>query len=217
MGVFPSQLEDLFTCGNLPHTRGGVSGSIRPDTFKRVSSPHPWGCFLLFPSHSAVFYIFPTPVGVFPGFGLWSRSSAGSSPHPWGCFSVIVPGTLCDPIFPTPVGVFPRPQVQSKVRRYLPHTRGGVSTHILQVCRYCVSSPHPWGCFLFPAANLLEIQIFPTPVGVFPVSQVSLGRFGDLPHTRGGVSRMKEMILLAFESSPHPWGCFCLGPLVIDS
>ena len=70
----------------------------------------------------------------------------------------------------------------------LPHTRGGVSTILLQ-----------W----------LEAQtVFPTHVGVFPTGHPAYSPRARLPHTRGGVSTRNAASLCIMSSSPHTWGCF---------
>ena len=53
-----------------------------------------------------------------------------------------------------------------------------------------VSSPHAWGCFHPPRRSILDVQVFPTRVGVF-------------------LDREFYHILRAW-SSPHAWGCFYL-------
>ena len=53
--------------------------------------------------------------------------------------------------------------------------------------------------------------IFPTPVGVFlPTLQLGTSAC-NLPHTRGGVSKIIKRDVKAPLSSPHPWGCFYQG------
>ena len=90
----------------LPHARGGVSESMEARSQLRVSSPRPWGCFLICRVFSASLFVFPTPVGVFLIRVLISKHIARlpharggvsqalksglykhkSSPRPWGCF-----------------------------------------------------------------------------------------------------------------------------------
>ena len=73
----------------------------------------------------------------------------------------------------------------------LPHTRGGVSTILLQ-----------W----------LEAQtVFPTHVGVFLKERLGADNGERLPHTRGGVSHAQAWEIAVARSSPHTWGCFCLA------
>ncbi len=71
-----------------------------------------------------------------------------------------------------------------------------------------MSSPRPWGCFQMPPSLPRRLLVFPTPVGVFPLSN-SLGCFpSSLPHARGGVSGFLNVHALLCSSSPRPWGCF---------
>ena len=90
----------------------------------------------------------------------------------------------------------------------LPHARGGVSMTELQLIDSQESSPRPWGCF-HQALNLRhQVQVFPTPVGVFPSSPFSSIGFPGLPHARGGVSVRSSVRDARGMSSPRPWGCF---------
>ena len=131
-----------------------------------------------------------------------------SSPHPWGCFYLAMDCLPDEEVFPTPVGVFPVSSRRTPMTGSLPHTRGGVSKKGPRSAKVRGSSPHPWGCFSNLQAVFVEIEVFPTPVGVFPVFHRQAGRYGSLPHTRGGVSRQRALIIGAELSSPHPWGCF---------
>ena len=51
-------------------------------------------------------------------------------------------------------------------------------------------------------------EVFPTPVGVFLPSFVSLTLRSRLPHARGGVSADDMRDQADVLSSPRPWGCF---------
>ena len=106
VGVFPYDAAFAATIGGLPHARWGVSGHPPAGLPLLLSSPRPWGCFLLRQTPCQLTPVFPTPVGVFPR--LWrsemARSSlpytrggvsiadgtrfaaVKSSPRPWGCF-----------------------------------------------------------------------------------------------------------------------------------
>jgi len=175
----------------------------------RGSSPHTWGCFCIdWPSWEKL-WVFPTHVGVFQypklakaKFGglphtrggvsircKYSAAAAESSPHTWGCF----PGA--------PTG--------GDRRSSLPHTRGGVSMAFGIMSVSAMSSPHTWGCFSGICGCCSTARVFPTHVGVFPSSTASSRTRPCLPHTRGGVSRIKVEHFDPFPSSPHTWGCFC--------
>ena len=106
------------------------------------------------------------------------------------------------------MGVFLTRGCGRSTRVYLPHTRGGVSNFASRLFQICLSSPHPWGCFLLVAERKAQRQIFPTPVGVFPAVLCLLLSRCDLPHTRGGVSNFASRPFQICLSSPHPWGCF---------
>ena len=90
----------------------------------------------------------------------------------------------------------------------LPHARGGVSHHRVPVRHLAVSSPRPWGCFLFLARYALAKLVFPTPVGVFPTANPGSSSLPRLPHARGGVSDESCTCIIYRKSSPRPWGCF---------
>ena len=72
-----------------------------------------------------------------------------------------------------------------------------------------VSSPRTWGCFLFTLFTLFTYSVFPTHVGVFPVTQPVCSTRQSLPHARGGVSGSLFSHVKAPGSSPRTWGCFC--------
>ena len=55
-----------------------------------------------------------------------------------------------------------------------------------------------------------ELRVFPTPVGVFPPDISGSAQEKSLPHARGGVSRCESRFFALHQSSPRPWGCFCL-------
>ena len=56
-----------------------------------------------------------------------------------------------------------------------------------------------------------DVDVFPTPVGVFLYARSSLFFTGRLPHARGGVSNGFCPWYSDGESSPRPWGCFWTG------
>ena len=55
-------------------------------------------------------------------------------------------------------------------------------------------------------------SVFPTCVGVFPVSLLHQWRDLGLPHMRGGVSARCHPAKPHVASSPHAWGCFLTVP-----
>ena len=193
-----------------------------------LSSPHPWGCFLVQIVPRVIDAVFPTPVGVFPildgsitvnvglphtrggvsGCRTLLPEVSRSSPHPWGCFLFEDDYEKLMWVFPTPVGVFPEQDAQKQYVLCLPHTRGGVSTSITVLASFLVSSPHPWGCFPFSGVKYGQALVFPTPVGVFLSAPILMAHCPCLPHTRGGVSCAHFGGIAIISSSPHPWGCF---------
>ena len=86
--------------------------------------------------------------------------------------------------------------------------RGGVSKILSEILPLIASSPHAWGCFRPMPLCQSVLFVFPTCVGVFPLTQ-SIGEFSfGLPHMRGGVSVMGVFDTALGSSSPHAWGCF---------
>ena len=73
-----------------------------------------------------------------------------------------------------------------------------------------MSSPRPWGCFSENACSRPFDAVFPTSVGVFPVQAYISGLAQSLPHVRGGVSALVVSRCAENQSSPRPWGCFCV-------
>ena len=131
-----------------------------------------------------------------------------SSPRPWGCFQALFKRCRKGRVFPTPVGVFLLKAAHAGHHLGLPHARGGVS---MSWCSRKVrrgSSPRPWGCFQLMGFEHPHADVFPTPVGVFPIPPPPLWCCTSLPHARGGVSLCGLMCRICPRSSPRPWGCF---------
>ena len=133
---------------------------------------------------------------------------AWSSPRPWGCFPKMSPQLRAHLVFPTPVGVFPMNGSSRPRKVSLPHARGGVSVGGSPFDRATASSPRPWGCFLPQVRDYQMKVVFPTPVGVFPITASTLPPRASLPHARGGVSLIDLCNHTSAASSPRPWGCF---------
>ena len=93
--------------------------------------------------------------------------------------------------------------------------RGGVSAISLYIGQRRGSSPRAWGCFVIELGLQLEIEVFPTCVGVFHDALSRRLLLEGLPHVRGGVSGYLMLPIEADESSPRAWGCFL--PLMIKS
>ena len=89
-----------------------------------------------------------------------------------------------------------------------PHARGGVSKCLQGVDKLLRISPRPWGCFCVDGRALNRHGDFPTPVGVFPLANVSAAVSSRFPHARGGVSDPCPENHSACRISPRPWGCF---------
>ncbi len=132
-----------------------------------LSSPRRWGCFSIYPQTTPMSFVFPTQVGVFPG---WiskgsvkiSLPHAGggvsklldrrtfinkSSPRRWGCFSQAIEAGRKAGVFPTQVGVFLIPAGWCSFSACLPHAGGGVSHRDGSGRFQPLSSPRRWGCF----------------------------------------------------------------------
>ncbi len=111
-------------------------------------------------------------------------------------------------VFPTPVGVFLPSTGLPGNSDGLPHARGGVSEWDHRSGVLLPSSPRPWGCFDNLVLLAHRHQVFPTPVGVFPVPVEPGPAIACLPHARGGVSKSGHLKTIITGSSPRPWGCF---------
>ena len=187
VGVFLMQAGRWASERSLPHVRGGVSQWSRQNSSTTESSPRPWGCFPRILIMVYTFLVFPTSVGVFPGWLIARVLHTGlphvrggvskardriagvqmSSPRPWGCFCHLCNGHAQILVFPTSVGVFLHPCKQACHAARLPHVRGGVSACYLTDDSWIGSSPRPWGCFSCLAVGLNQTKVFPTSVGVF--------------------------------------------------
>ena len=132
----------------------------------------------------------------------------GSSPRPWGCFFRLYVMARVVEVFPTPVGVFLAGARPRSPCIRLPHAREGVSILGPSLRRDMLSSPRPWGCFHLVDGVDPRLQVFPTPVGVFPAWGICSIPMLSLPHARGGVSSCLYLWGPSLASSPRPWGCF---------
>ena len=74
--------------------------------------------------------------------------------------------------------------------------------------RLSESSPRAWGCFRFLRARYRRDRVFPTCVGVFPLSHWRPLCHSCLPHVRGGVSARVSAGRRKTSSSPRAWGGF---------
>ena len=185
MGVFPCISEISLLAHGLPHARGGVSVDICVCKPYAESSPRTWGCFFLRVKAAVFLCVFPTHVGVFPGYqllrpSLWclpharggvstmmTRTSARipSSPRTWGCFLSVESNRGKTRVFPTHVGVFLGSAPRGLLLFCLPHARGGVSRSGRACPVLALSSPRTWGG---RQAGVAPESPFPT-VGAFHV------------------------------------------------
>ncbi len=126
VGVFLIGVSPTFILLGLPHACGGVSVQCSATLFRPQSSPRLWGCFRQGWRLPRNWWVFPTPVGVFPTararctparrlphacggvsvrVGLIFERQL-SSPRLWGCFPAARSPMTMTTVFPTPVGVF---------------------------------------------------------------------------------------------------------------
>ncbi len=158
-----------------------------------VSSPRPWGCFFAESGWQYCTPVFPTPVGVFPPFGVIEPSEL-SLPHARGGVSACT--------------------ISAGKNLCLPHARGGVSDQTSTASERTWSSPRPWGCFLCGLAEWQGTNVFPTPVGVFLAQDSALPALVGLPHARGGVSGVAGIGFSLTFVFPTPVGVFLNTALV---
>ena len=142
------------------------------------------------------------------GEAITSQTPGLSSPRAWGCFWQKPWARSRPRVFPTCVGVFPRSHWRRRSADGLPHVRGGVSNISPYVGDKVLSSPRAWGCFSSRTKSAIELRVFPTCVGVFLTSVLTLGIRYCLPHVRGGVSHTDGTLPRTIWSSPRAWGCF---------
>ena len=90
----------------------------------------------------------------------------------------------------------------------LPHARGGVSLLCRYHARLAGSSPCTWGCFQIIPLDAVTLSVFPMHVGVFLICAYCIDDFSSLPHARGGVSQIVDILDKYKGSSPCTWGCF---------
>ena len=167
VGVFLEKEPGESWEAGLPHACGGVSSKSVKRVNAFVSSPRMWGCFRLFLLRLRKLRVFPTHVGVFPFFQIFSGSfcrlphACGgvsrsfksfpryplSSPRMWGCFLFHPAAPSLRWVFPTHVGVFHTRARYVGTFISLPHACGGVSPPAKTRIAFFMSSPRMWGCF----------------------------------------------------------------------
>ena len=91
-------------------------------------------------------------------------------------------------VFPTHVGVFLLKHPTPRPPPGLPHACGGVSIPGERTNDSAGSSPRMWGCFQPKEEGQGATPVFPTHVGVFPITTMSGASRRSLPHACGGVS-----------------------------
>ncbi len=222
----PPSVTTVFKC--LPHAGGGVSCFSHRRCKSKLSSPRRWGCFCYQRHQCGGLLVFPTQVGVFPGFRGYPNAQvrlphAGggvsfsmvrkssklmSSPRRWGCFRRPSGIEVACRVFPTQVGVFPGEDSHPVHFQSLPHAGGGVSNLRGSLLYRRPSSPRRWGCFCKGMVILSGYDVFPTQVGVFLLHGVTFAASECLPHAGGGVSTDISESRKRCVSSPRRWGCF---------
>ena len=96
-----------------------------------------------------------------------------------------------------------------------PHAGGGVPTISGSYRDSCISSPRTWGCTLMGGCMQQDFFIFPTRVGVYPITDPAEIDADDLPHACGGVpiSQSKGISINIF---PTPVGVYHLHFVCLD-
>ena len=167
--MFPKRWTRPTTWTRLPHASGGVSQF--------------WNAYPLKEG------VFPTRVGVFPGFYAGSALTRGL-PHASGGVSRSVSPDAVDPqVFPTRVGVFLIGLVAGPDLEGLPHASGGVSAGARREPCSCGVFPTRVGVFLRgsgPSTRLVWSS--PREWGCFSLHGVHQIAVDGLPHASGGVS-----------------------------
>ena len=174
------------------------------------SSPRTWGCFYTCRLSRHLEKVFPTHVGVFLG-AFTVTSGKCRLPHARGGVSLERSRYARSQVFPTHVGVFPSKRWIRVRKGSLPHARGGVSSGLTLSNTGLRSSPRTWGCFSCASCSFRRKDVFPTHVGVFPVTSMATEWKARLPHARGGVSKFGSYHVRQQGSSPRTWGCFRSG------
>jgi len=175
-------------------------------------------------------YVFPTCVGVFLQMDLPVLGTRGIphvcggvsspyllvlfagvySPRVWGCFQGDVRDDDAGIVFPTCVGVFPLCIVRILRKEGIPHVCVGVSFYEVFKTRTSAYSPRVWGCFQPGHIRVVQLDVFPTCVGVFLSWPFPLRECCGIPHVCGGVSFHPWIRSFRIGYSPRVWGCFSL-------
>ena len=129
------------------------------------------------------------------------------SPHPWGCSALTNVRASGRALFPTPVGMFRSAPGVSHFVGTIPHTRGDVPSHTPIAFVAAAYSPHPWGCSETTIRLAADLDLFPTPVGMFRSRWFLLYLMVPIPHTRGDVPVYLVKTKIDLGYSPHPRGC----------
>ena len=170
----------------VPHARGDGPSELARGGERVVCSPRPWGWTGRKPLLGLFRPVFPTPVGmdrpVDPNearrFGVPHARGDGPpvddaranaclcSPRPWGWTAVTRQIAPDVGVFPTPVGMDRGRAGTSPLRSGVPHARGDGPIHVVSVATHHPCSPRPWGWTAWRYSAILDMRVFPTPVGM---------------------------------------------------
>ena len=212
VGVFPKSARVLFRFRCFPHASGGISGCSLLVWSSLKFSPRKWGYFRMQLVGLVIFEVFPTQVGVFPSTGIpgldptcFPHASGGISnriygellrglfsPRKWGYFQARAAWVNRHVVFPTQVGVFPRKALTSPRPVRFPHASGGISVSWLVPVGCRQFSPRKWGYFRIVHPVVLKKPVFPTQVGVFPITKPRFFQRTRFPHASGGISKCRR-------------------------
>ena len=92
------------------------------------------------------------------------------------------------------------------IRAALPHARGGGPSGSPGSDALARSSPRTWGWTAPARSSRTTYSLFPTHVGVDPISRLGRCRRRPLPHARGGGPNTRREPWKGSGSSPRTWG-----------
>ena len=212
--------------GTLPHARGDGPVKQLQIAGDFTSSPRPWGWSGTHRRHRTGTGLFPTPVGMVRPSKCrrrWGRALPhargdgpsvphvesvvfSSSPRPWGWSNAALHVTDPSGLFPTPVGMVRTRPISRHTACALPHARGDGPRLDERTRNARDSSPRPWGWSFSLQIGEVELNLFPTPVGMVRPGGTGGGCCCPLPHARGDGPMSISADSDEHHSSPRPWG-----------
>ena len=105
------------------------------------------------------------------------------------------------------MGVLPDEENQGLQNWSFPYASGGVAVHLSDLISTNPFSLRKWGCCLRLIVVIVITNVFPTQVGVLPISLTGFFNQGCFPYASGGVAKNRLERSWNQWFSLRKWGC----------